>query len=795
MDNSIVSSPIGRVKLDNRGSAIGAGRINPDQILDIPVLLKDVIDNNNSKTWTEIVRKIDILYSCIATALAALNNETSFSGEVERKVNRGQKLLFKPNIVSPSCIDRMTHGPGIGSIAACTDWYFIAALMRWFHDELSISYHQMSLGEGGTTMSATAAAYTLSLQGKGKVTTEALLEGKWGNSYGGWGFYFVRKYLEDTHLPEHSDNPMNGFDDSVAGTCIPPGKAGGKLLIYDINKIAEDLSNGRDAPVAHGVNFDSITLHKAIVGGDPHDKADLKAWPGCVLINVPRLKIHNLEIITGAIKNLGIGLYPMEVQDQDYSDRIHWKYAHPHKINPALKSGVPHSIWITEIDEDTGLPRLDAEGKPIVRKTGGLPGTMADVIEAVKDQDIMMLHIMEAIAPTSRYHAGAAMLPVPEGYAFASLDPVALDVFCARYIFTTLPMEQAKKLQNGRKEPIGFYQIVPIPENDSNSIIQRDGYDSPVSRYKGFAYCQERRLGVQKYSVSGTDLWHNNRLASIDGHLGQVNNGQFLELITHEMYYASTKPLLDLQATTLAYARANDEITGSSYIQFIKKFDENADGVMDYDEKFKYRTTHFLSYSSRLQSVMITSPERLRIRFLLTAVLLRCTKKKWNPVGLDINDWAEFNLIVSRAIAMSQSPIENKDPCVQGLVWGRGKWPSIQFTEWQHISSQLYGVRFPAGFDVMTSLYGIAFQYADYMFNKGARTIPFNPNGINLYHNEIETGTSLLPFTLFVPAGYAKANGKNIVNVKETENPSLIFTASFDDDKEIWKDLSLLNIP
>jgi hypothetical protein len=81
------------------------------------------------------------------------------------------------------------------------------------------------------------------------------------------------------------------------------------------------------------------------------------------------------------------------------------------------------------------------------------------------------------------------------------------------------------------------------------------------------------------------------------------------------------------------------------------------------------------------------------------------------------------------------------------------------------------------------------------MFNKGARTIPFNPNGINLYHNEIETGTSLLPFTLFVPAGYAKANGKNIVNVKETENPSLIFTASFDDDKEIWKDLSLLNIP
>ena len=795
MDNSIVSSPIGRVKLDNRGSAIGAGRVDPDQILDIPILLKDVIDNNNSTNWMEIVRKIDILYSGIASALDALGNKTSFSGEVKQRVNRGQKLLFKPNIVSPSCIDRMTHGPGMGSIAACTDWYFIAALLRWFHDELGISYHRMSLGEGGTTMSATAAAYTLSLQGKGRVTTEALLEGKWGNSYGGWGFYFVRKYLADTHLPGHSDNPMKGFDDSAAGACIPPGEAEGKLLIYDINKIAGDLSNGRDVPVTHGVNFDSITLHKAIVGGNPNDKVDLKAWPGCVLINVPRLKIHNLEIITCAIKNLGIGLYPMEAQDKDYGDRIHWKYAHPHKTNPALKSGIPHSIWVTEIDDDTGLPRLDVDGKPIVRKTGGLPGTMADVIEAVKVQDIMMLHVVEAIAPTSRYHAGAAMLQVPEGYTFASLDPVALDVFCARYIFTTLPMEQAKNLQNGRKESIGFYQRVPIPIIDSKTIISRDGYDSPVSRYKGFEYCQGRGLGIQEYFVSGKDLWHNSVLASIDGHLGHVNSGEFSELITHEMYFASTKPLLDLQATTLAYARANDEITGSKYIQFIQKFDENGDGVMDYDEKFKYRTTHFLSHSSRLQSVTITSPERLRIRFLLTAILLRCTKKEWNPVGLDINDWAEFNLIVSRAITMSQAPVENKDPFVQGLVWGKGKWPSIQCAEWQHICSQLYSVRFPVSFDVMTSLYGIAFQYADYKFNNGARTIPFNVDGIIHYQNDVETGASQLPFTLFVPPGYGKANGKNILNVIETENPNLIFTASFDKDREIWRDLSLLSIP
>jgi hypothetical protein len=95
----------------------------------------------------------------------------------------------------------------------------------------------------------------------------------------------------------------------------------------------------------------------------------------------------------------------------------------------------------------------------------------------------------------------------------------------------------------------------------------------------------------------------------------------------------------------------------------------------------------------------------------------------------------------------------------------------------------------------MTSLYGIAFQYADYKFNNGARTIPFNVDGIIHYQNDVETGASQLPFTLFVPPGYGKANGKNILNVIETENPNLIFTASFDKDREIWRDLSLLSIP
>ena len=49
MKKLIVGSSIGQVELDHRGSAIGAGRVNLEQILDIPLLLKDVIDRDSQK--------------------------------------------------------------------------------------------------------------------------------------------------------------------------------------------------------------------------------------------------------------------------------------------------------------------------------------------------------------------------------------------------------------------------------------------------------------------------------------------------------------------------------------------------------------------------------------------------------------------------------------------------------------------------------------------------------------------------------------------------------------------------
>jgi len=220
--------------------------------------------------------------------MQALDKETSFSGDVRRQVKGGKKLFFKPNLVSLPAIDPRTHNPVLWG--TCLPWEFLSAVMRWFHDEMNISYHQMALGEGGA--GTAAAAFTTSrLWGGRTVTTQALMEGKSGENYGGWGFYFARKYLAESHNSKHSDDPMQGYEESLSGHCLPPGQVSDKLLIYDLNKIADDRSDGREIPVPDGINFRNIIIHKAVVGGNPGDSEDLRNWPGCVLVNVTKLKI------------------------------------------------------------------------------------------------------------------------------------------------------------------------------------------------------------------------------------------------------------------------------------------------------------------------------------------------------------------------------------------------------------------------------------------------------------------------------------------------------------------------
>lgn len=74
-------------------------------------------------------------------------------------------------------------------------------------------------------------------------------------------------------------------------------------------------------------------------------------------------------------------------------------------------------------------------------------------------------------------------------------------------------------------------------------------------------------------------------LASPGGHLGRIDNAKFLELMTKTMYYNPNTILHDLQKTVLSYAKAHDGLTGSSLLkEFTDSFDENHDGIIDYDE-------------------------------------------------------------------------------------------------------------------------------------------------------------------------------------------------------------------
>ncbi len=151
-----VDTPIGRSEIDHSGSPVGVVRMDPEKSYSgIGKLLQEYIDNTSQEAWQTIKEKIDYTFNSLDFALFPLEKETGLSREIESRLERGQKLLFKPNLVNPDYIDPQTHGPGPGA-TACTEWAFIAALMRWFHDKLGITYHQMALGEAATAIPSAA---------------------------------------------------------------------------------------------------------------------------------------------------------------------------------------------------------------------------------------------------------------------------------------------------------------------------------------------------------------------------------------------------------------------------------------------------------------------------------------------------------------------------------------------------------------------------------------------------------------------------------------------------------------
>ena len=212
----VVDSTTGKLSTDTTGSPVAVAKMDPAQsYVDVPELLRSFIDESNEEAWEKIKGKIDYIYANLDQALGKLNEEAGFGERVREQVKRGKKLFFKPNLVNPLNIDPITHGEGMGD-TACTGWPFIAALMRWFHDKLDITYHEMAIGEAASATSVVAGTLRLEYDSAKAITTEAVIEGRYGDFYGGWGFYFVRKYLAETHDTSHEDNPMNGYEESVS---------------------------------------------------------------------------------------------------------------------------------------------------------------------------------------------------------------------------------------------------------------------------------------------------------------------------------------------------------------------------------------------------------------------------------------------------------------------------------------------------------------------------------------------------------------------------------------------------
>ena len=786
-----VDAEIGNKKTDSQGSAVCGAKMDAAQAYaHIPQLLKKVIDDGDVEAWQSIVKRIDYIYQHVDYSLVSLDKETDFIQTVKSEVQSGKKLLFKPNLVGPQVIDHITHGEGLGA-PICTDWSVIAALMRWFHDELDIDYHQMALGEASTSSLLMA---TIGSQYAGRtITSEAIFEGRSGDFYGGWGFYFVRQYLKEHHPASHTDDPLNGYEDSVVGNYFPPGKAGNRLMIYDLNKL-KDPTRGRTVPVPEGANYSEITLHKLIIGGDPENAEDLTFYPGCVLINVPKMKIHAQDLLTNAIKNLGIGLYPTQCPSSTDPENKSWKYAMPSSDTPSYKGKLPHMPWVVEIDEKTSLPKKDEKGEYILTKTRGMPGTQADVIRAVQEEGVFMVHISDSIDMINLNHNPEGIaVRIPEGYIWSSLDCVALDQLCANYCFKTIPMSQGMELKEKNNWNTEFVHQVPVATIEGKNIVTIEGLDSPLFRYNLYSYGEKRGMGQQHYYVTGWDSVTGTPLASLDGHLGRIEKTRFIELITGNMYYNPSCMLWDMQKTLLSYAEAHDKLTGSSiYQDFMEGFDENGDGVIDYDETgTKGFDTHlFLIMSDALDIQLSGNYGMLKGNFYNAVNTGKHSNKKWNPDGHDFAREITLMSIANHAYEMSKNETMNPDPFVSGMEWGQGRWPSWEFAKWAMYSSMLYGAPSPEQVSI-NSLYGLAFCYADKTENNGKYTgsvdqMKSDPQALHSYFLALAAGADPLSFTFYVPSGYRNLGDLNLPNVEETSDPEKILTAEFNHGKEKW---------
>jgi hypothetical protein len=251
--------------------------------------------------------------------------------------------------------------------------------------------------------------------------------------------------------------------------------------------------------------------------------------------------------------------------------------------------------------------------------------------------------------------------------------------------------------------------------------------------------------------------------------------------------------LWDMQRTVLSWAEASDRLTGSSlHKEIMDGYDENGDGVIDYDENGKKgHWTPVLRFATAAGGLTAAAQtDRLRRAFLNSAKMRRYGNREWNAQGHDFLE--QFRLIEVAALAfmVSRAESEFEDPFFAGMTVGKGRWPSYQFASYLSTAGAIYGMEFPWKVGVM-SLYGLAFYYADTTQNgsgyTGGAVLGSDLEVANNYVKAVAAGAPTLDFVLYVPEGFGTLAGNPAPNLEETSDPGRIFTASFNGGKEVWE--------
>lgn len=572
----------------HRNSLIGAVRMDPaSSYADVPNLLYQYIQSSETDdlVWESIKEKIDYTYSnldhCLMPILASHKfKDSKVTLAIKKGVKTNKKLFFKVNLIDPMVLNIVDGQPGPGDKAA-SDWTILAAVMRFFHDDMGIKYNQMAFGEAGTFMPAYSNLLSLTLDTP--CSPEAIMEGRIEKDgvivgYGGYPGYFVRKYLQENSsvFYETDDDPMGGYTESMAGEYLPPGQAIDKLMVYDLNNAEWNLPNSHEnrgrvvAVPGGGINHPrGVVIHKAIAG----DPDDIENYPGSVLINISKLKVHCWQIMTNAVKNIGFGGWPMVSGGDNDPDTKDWLYSGPQgQYPPAIKccnrkGGVSHSVYHCTNPEEGKPPIHDGN---TLNKNHGLEGSMVDMCLAIKEVCPVQIHITDAIQTINESHTGDGV-KVNEGYVFASKDPVALDLFCARYLFKTVPKSEGRWTGTHLGKGFAVKDPVPYYYDVAEKILSKTEYDSPVSRATTFKYAHKRGLGKLNYSVIGRDTTatKKNILISRKGHFGYLKRNRFKELMTQTRYYHKWGMWWDMQKTMLGYVRASDDLEGSNYYNYL----------------------------------------------------------------------------------------------------------------------------------------------------------------------------------------------------------------------------------